>query len=239
MAMEGEHTMWPLIRFGVIGEAWRLYKRHWLVWSLAMLIVMAGYSIVNGALFALFSGGEPHGPGGFRLFLPFAGPVGFVVSTVVSGFFLGGMIRMASNQLRGREPRIEDLFSVTDVWFDLLLVALLYGVGASLGYMLCVIPGLIVSGLFMMAIPLVVENRLPATGALIQSWEALKSQWLTAALFHFVLILLAVSGVLLCFFGVFFTGPLYSLSLAILFRDFFGPSSPSAWKKPGEPLPEI
>jgi uncharacterized membrane protein len=231
--------MWPLIRFGVIGEAWQLYKRHWVVWSLAMLIVMIGYAVVNGALHAAVRGGEPHGPGGFRLFLPASGALQYLVSTVVSGFFLGGMIRMASNQLRGRAPRIEDLFSVTDVWFDLLLVGLLYGAATALGYVFCVIPGLIVSGLFMLAIALVVESRLPATGALIRSWEALKSQWLTAAFFHFVLILVAASGVLLCFFGVFFTGPLYSLSIAILFRDFFGASSLGASKKYGEPIPEI
>ena len=47
-----------------------------------------------------------------------------------------------------------------------MLVAFLYGVVVSLGYMLCVIPGLIVAGLYMLAIPLVVEGRLPATGAL-------------------------------------------------------------------------
>ena len=72
----------------------------------------------------------------------------------------------------------------------------------SLGFMLCVIPGFIVSGLFMLAIPLVVEGRLPATGALIQSWNALKSQWLVATVFHFVLILAALSGVLLCGVGI-------------------------------------
>ena len=41
--------MWPLVRFSVVGEAWRLYKRHWVVWSLAMLIVLVGFSAVNGA----------------------------------------------------------------------------------------------------------------------------------------------------------------------------------------------
>ena len=73
--------------------------------------------------------------------------------------------------------------------------------------MLCAIPGFIVSGLFMLAIPLVVEGRLPATGALIQSWNALKSQWLVATLFHIVLIFAALSGVMLCGVGIFFTGP--------------------------------
>jgi len=231
--------MWPLVRFGVIGEAWRLYKRHWFVWSLATLIVMICYSVVNGGLFALLGGRPGPGPGGFRLFLPGRGAVRFIVSTMVSGFLVGGMIHMASNQVRGRAPQIEDLFSVTDCWFDLLLAALLLGAAMALGTVLCVIPGLIVFGLFMLGIPLVVEGRLPATGALIQSWEALKAQWLTVTVFHIFLILVTMSGVLLCFVGVFFTGPLYALSIAILYHDFFPAGPLDARHKPAEPLAEI
>jgi uncharacterized membrane protein len=231
--------MWPLLRFGVIGDAWRLYKQHWFVWSLAMLIVMICDGLINGAVHGLVKGGAPPGPGGFRLFLPAAGALRFVVYTVVTGFFVGGMIRMASNQLRGRAPRIEDLFSVTDVWFDLLLVGLLCGAATALGMALCVIPGFIVFGVLMLAIPLVVEGRLPATGAVIQSWRALKSQWLTATIFHVVLVVLSVAGMLLCGIGVLLTGPIYSLSIALLFREFFGASSLGAWKKYGQSLPEI
>ncbi len=136
-------------------------------------------------------------------------------------------------------PRLEDLFSVTDVWFDLMLVALLYGVASSLGYMLCVVPGLIVAGLFMLAIPLVVVGRLPATGALSQSWNALKSQWLNAAFFNVALILASLSGALLCGVGLLFTGPLYSLAIAILYRDFFGSSAFSSWKKSPGPFADF
>jgi hypothetical protein len=91
----------------------------------------------------------------------------------------------------------------------------------------------------MLAIPLVVEGRLPATGALIRSWQALKSQWLTAAVFHWVLIILAVSGIVLCFFGVLVTGPLYALSVAILYHRFFGWGPVPASKKPSDPFPEV
>ena len=100
--MSTEHSTWPLVRFGVIEEAWGLYKKHALVWSVAMLIVMTANGIVNGALHAILERGEPLGPGGFRLFLPATGAVRFIASTVVSGFFLGGMIRMAGRQIRGR-----------------------------------------------------------------------------------------------------------------------------------------
>jgi hypothetical protein len=229
----------PLIQFNVIGEAWRLYKRHWVVWSLAMLIVMTGYSIVAGGLLAVLDVEHHRGPGGFRVFLtPRGHALQFLVSNVVSGFFLGGMIRMANNQLRGRVPRIEDLFSVADVWFDLILVALLNAAATFLGFMLCAIPGFIVSGLFMLSIPLVVEGRLPATGALIQSWTALKSQWLVATLFHCVLIVAALSGLVLFGVGIVFTGPLYCLTISIFHRDFF-PSAVASWKKHPEPFPEF
>ncbi len=195
--MAGGYQSWPLVRFSVIGEAWKLFKQHWIVWSLAMLIVMTGYSVVTAGLFAVFDVGPVHvrGHGGFRQFFSPAGPVQpYFLSSVVTSIFLGGMIRMASNQVRGRTPRVEDLLSVGDVWFDLLLVSILNAAATSLGFMLCAIPGFIVSGLFMLAIPLVVESRLPATGALKESWSALKSQWLAATVFHCVLIVLAVSG---------------------------------------------
>jgi hypothetical protein len=208
--------------------------------SLATLIVTLCYSVVTGAILAIFDAGRGPQHGGFREFaLPPSGALQFLVSTVVSSFFLGGMIRMAGHQLRGRAPRIEDLFSVTDVWFDLLLAGFLYGLATVLGCMLCLIPGFIASGLLMMTVPLVVENHLPATGALKMSWNALKSQWLVATIFHFVLILAAVSGVLLCGVGVLVTGPLYSLSLAILNREFFPTGALGSWKKLGEPYPEV
>jgi hypothetical protein len=238
--MAGGYQSWPAIQFNVIGEAWRLYKRHWFVWSLAMFIVMTAYSVVTGGILAVLDVRGLKGHGGFRLFLtPGGGLLPFLVSTMVSSFFLGGMIRMANNQLRGRPPGIEDLFAVADVWFDLILVSFLSGLATSVGFMLCAFPGFIVSGLLMLAVPLVVEGRLPATGAIIQSWNALKSQWLVATLFHCALIIASVSGVVLCGVGIFLTGPLYCLAISILYRDFFSASAPSSWKKHPEPFPEF
>ncbi len=178
-------------------------------------------------------------PAASGFFFQPTGAVRFITSTVVSGFFLGGMIRMAGRQIRGGTPRIEDLFSITDCWFDLVLVSFLIGVATSIGFALCIVPGIIVSGLFMLAIPLVAEGRLPATGALIQSWHALKSQWLTAAIFHAVLIIVAVAGIMCCFIGVFVTGPLYCLSVALLYQQFFGWGAVPHSNKPADPFPDV
>ena len=232
--------MWPVVRFNVIGDAWRLYQRHWVVWSLAMLIVLIGSSAVGGTMFAMLGLNRPVGRGGFRLpFNPGVSALQYIVSTVIGGFFLGGLIRMAGNQVRGQDPRIEDLFTITDVWVDVLLATLLYAAATGFGFMICAVPGLILAGLLMFTIPLVVESRLPATGAIMQSWNALKSQWLTATAFHCVLCLLSGSGFLLCGVGILMTGPLYSLSVAILHQEFFGTLSATTWKKPADPFLEV
>jgi hypothetical protein len=234
-------TMGPQVRFGVIGIAWGLYRRRWGTWSLAMLIVMLAYPLASTALFALFGMRWPGGGSGFRLPLsPGARALHYVASTVIGGFFVGGMVRMASNQVLGRRPRIEDLFSVVDAGFQLLAGAVFYGAATFLGSLLCVIPGLVVSGLLMFTIPLIAIAHRPATDAVAESWKVLSSQWLPATIFHVVLCLLSGSGFLLCGVGILLTGPLYSLSIAVLFHEFFyAAPPPSAKKPPVDSFPEF
>lgn len=233
-------TAWPGVRFGVIGDAWRLYRRHAGVWSLASLVALLcaalGTGIAAGAL-----GIASHGPLGGLVGFP--GPGGNLVSAMVCfaiiGFFLGGMTRMAINQVRGRPPHLEDLFTVTDVWFDLVLGSALVGLLFSIGFSLLLIPGLIVGGLFLFVLPLIVDGRLPATGAMIQSCDATRSQWLLATAVHWTILLVACLGSILFGIGFFITAPLYPLSMAVLYRDLFlSPYSP-AWEKPLGPQGEF
>lgn len=231
---------WPEVRFGVIGDAWQLYKRHWGMWSIATLIVVLANMVVTGAIASVLGHGGHRHHGGYRWpITPIHGFTQYISMFAVTGFLLGGMLRMAGNQMRGRAPRVEDLFAVTDTWLDVVLVSILYGAAIFVGSWFCLIPGFIAAGVFMFALPLVVEARLPATGAMIQSWHALKSQWLTATVFHFILSLLAGAGALLCGIGIVFTAPLYCLSIAVLYHDFFPYGATPAWKPSKDPFPDI
>jgi hypothetical protein len=226
-------SAWPTVRFGVIGEAWRLYKQHWKVWSLTMLISMACVAVGGGLSRGILGVGS-RGIFGGLVGMGHASPpiLPLLVSMMIAGFFVGGMTRMAVNQVRGRAPRMEDLFSVTDVWFDLVLGSGLLGLLLMLGWELFVIPGLIVCGLFMFMFPLIVDGRLPATGAMIRSFEATKAQWLLATVVHLAVAAVAGLGSFLFGIGLVLTGPLYALALALLYRDLFlNPDAPE-WSKP-------
>jgi hypothetical protein len=212
----------PVVRLSAIGDAWGLFLQRWPVWVLATLIVLLCNSAVSGCVYSLFRVPHAAGAGGFRVNLPPGGQVlQVVLSAVVNGFFLGGMFRMATRQVRGQSVGVEDLFRVTDVLPELILGSVLYALASFVAYMLCVVPGLIVSALLMFTIPLIVDGRLRATDAMRQSWRALSGQWLTASLVHLVFYLVAGVGTCLCCVGLLVTAPLYSLSISVLYRDFF------------------
>ncbi len=216
----------PRVRFSAIGEAWGLFRQHMGVWILAVLIQLACYAGV--AALATATIGPPLATQ-FKRARPILettvkpGPnlAHSLVVTIVNGFFIGGMFRMACNQLRGRQIHILDLFAVSDVLGRLILACFLYGLLTFVGFMICFIPGLIASGLMMFTIPLVVDGRLSATEAITRSARALKDQWVLATLFHLVAVFIAGLGSLLCGVGFLLTVPLYPLSIAILYRDFF------------------
>ena len=230
--MADGRSSWPIIQYEVIGEAWQLYKQHWVVWSIAVVIVHLMSSSMAGSL-GLVVGGRGvdfHSMPFFALSLLFA---------AIHALFLGGMIRMADHQIHGRPPRLSDMLDVLPHAFDLILAACLVAIAVTIGMSLCFIPGLIASGLFLFTIPLVAVNRFTAVEAMTQSFTALKSQWLNVTVFHIALAVVALSGVLLCGVGVLATAPLYPLSLAILNRRFFGGAVPASAAKPGDPFPEI
>jgi hypothetical protein len=225
---------WPTVRLSVIRDAWQLYKRYWQVWSVTMLISAVGALVLQWfatSFLRIASGGMFGG----LLGIPSSGVslVPAIVSAIIGGFFLGGMMRMAVGQVRGRAPRVEDLFSISDVWFDLVLGSALLGLLVSLGLSVFVIPGLIAAGLLFFMYPLIVDGRLPATGAIIQSFHALKSQWVQATVVHLALGFVAGLGFLAFGIGWLVTGPLYVLSVAVLYRDFFLAAQSPLWTKRG------
>ena len=140
--MASVETVWPTVRLGAIGEAWRLYRRHWGVWSLTMLVSLVvvaigegiGRLLLRAASLGMLGGLIGLGDSGVPI-LP------AILGTIVAGFFLGGMIRMAVNQVRGRPPHLEDLLSITDVWFDLALGSGLLGLFLFVGWHLLIVPG--------------------------------------------------------------------------------------------------
>jgi hypothetical protein len=217
-----KYRAFPLMRFSAIGEAWEFLLARWPLWVLTVVVVLAANSVLGGMLFTAFGIKKPDGTWPFWIGLSRPGlALQFMLTTVVNGLFLGGMFRMACQQLRGRAVGLGALFSIVDVLPQLLLGSVLYALAVYAGFCVFVLPGFIISGVLMFTIPLIVDGGRDATAAVAQSWRALKGQWLVAAVFHAVAGFVAWMGLCFCGVGFLLTAPVYCMSIAVLYRDFF------------------
>ena len=230
----------PSVRLGAIGEGWGLFQDQWGVWVLTAGLALICHAGILGLASSAFGVHVQDALGWFRMSAPSGGgAVAMALTMAVNGFFLGGMMRMACLQVRGRKISVGDLFSVVDVLPNLILGALLYGLASMVGFMCLFVPGLIVSAVLLFTFPLIVDGGLGATEAMGQSWEALRGQMVSATVFHIAVSIVAGVGSCLCCVGLLLTAPLYSLSIAVLYRDFFLAQGVSLSGKPEAPTSDF
>jgi hypothetical protein len=132
------------------------------------------------------------------------------------------MYHTAFKQLRGEPISIRDLFSAGESFPRFLGAAIVTGILAMIGLVLCVIPAFIVLGALYFTLPLVVERRLSIGDAIQRSRDATRGDLLMFVLFAFVVSIIAQAGSYLCYVGMLVTWPLQYTIAAIAYRDCFG-----------------
>lgn len=226
----------PQIDFGVIGRAWELFRAQMGAWigAAAVLLLISLLVGVPAAFLTGFAGQymalvrAPHDSstppnifgllGSEMLFIFIVSMVGYVL--------LDWAFRMALKAARGERVAVGDLLSISDVILPLIGVGLINMVCVYIGSLLCVLPGLVVAGLFMFAPLLVVDRKLGAMAAIQESINILKSQWLMATAFYFVVTLLYSFSIYLCGVGILAGFPIFVLSVALNYLALTQPRQP-------------
>ncbi len=219
MAMASARTQ---IRFDAVGRAWTLFRQETGVWLLAVVVTGIAAGVINAISFTV---SVPLG----LMVSAVLGALGsalvslanFALVVAVNAFFMGNLVRMAIKQVDRQKIAVGDLFVFDAVFPQVLIAWLLYGLLVMVGLCLMIIPAWIAAGVLMFALPLAAEGRRSGIDALRGSWETLKGAWLSATVFHLVLAVIMVSGVLLCGLGSLVTFPLYVLALGVVYRDHF------------------
>jgi uncharacterized membrane protein len=144
------------------------------------------------------------------------------LSVVTLGVLLGplsvGQIRMIEKQLRGEEPRIEDVFGGFDSFGAAFLTTIVFLVVFTIGLALLVLPGLFICVAWGFALWFVALERASTADALSASWQLLKSHTGSVIV---VLLLMAVvnaiaSSVLL---ATVLTAPLTMIFSTLAFQE--------------------
>lgn len=207
----------PEISFDAIGQAWKLLQPNlgtWIGAFLIYIVIIGAISGIQGATLGRDANGAPQIGPTYYLFS--------LISFLAAQFFVGGFFRMAIANVRTGRAEIGQMFSAGDAILNLIVAGILTTIATSLGFLACIVPGLLLSGLFMFVTPLIVDKKQGALEAIGNSFNALKPQMLMAVLFLIVVVLVGALGALACGVGVLVTAPLALLAVAITYNNFLG-----------------
>lgn len=230
-----QHPETPLpaaeVNLSAVGEAFEHFKDNAGTWILAILIVWG-----IGMIFSFLMNGFSSRGASVELSVL---SVVSLISLIIYGLLYAGLFRMATRQMRGETVTIGDLFDFGDVALQAILGSILTSIIIYLGLILCIIPGLIFSGLLMFTFPLIVDQKMSALEAIATSFNTLKSQWLMATVFIIVIGFIAMLGFLFCVVGALITIPLALLSITVAYSKFFIASGSAPGSGPASFEPAI
>jgi hypothetical protein len=182
---------------GVLGESWRLYTKFFTRFFVVAAIVYLVVNLVNAVVATLFGSGT-----GIAVLLA-------LVSTVVSlvgTFWLQGALVYAVDDARdGRvDSSIAELFERVRRYLGTLIVAgLLAGIGIAIGFVLLVVPGLILLTWWCLIVPVIVLEGKAVGAAFGRSRELVRGHgWTVLGIVVVTAILTAIaSGIIQSLFS--------------------------------------
>jgi len=145
-----------------------------------------------------------------------------VVPIILQGALVAGLHLMFIKKLSGRTPEIGDLFKAFNLFVPTLVATLLISVFSFIGFMLCIVPGIVVYAVYMFTYLFIVDRKMDFWPAMEASHAVVKQDYLGFSLFVLALILLQMVGVLACFVGVLITFPIMYGAITIAYRDLVG-----------------
>jgi hypothetical protein len=151
--------------------------------------------------------------------------VNAVVGAVIGAFFAVGTTRIFLTALRGESPDFGLLFSGGDRFLPMLGTQILLGFAVVFGFLLLIVPGVILSlGLFY-APYLVVDQELDPVDALKESWRITKGH--KASLFGLLFVsgFVLLAGLLALVVGIFVAAAVVGGGVAVVYLRLSGQES--------------
>jgi len=223
----------------VISGAWAVFTRQWMPLCVGMLIAglivavpmivlyVVGMFAVVAATSAAGSGGDPDAAGVIAV-ATFGGMFGamMLVMCLVMPLFTGRLLRMGLTAVRGGTPTVGDLFTGEMRYGSMLALTLLQGMLIGVGYMLFVVPGVILAlGLYFSAY-LVIDQRMGAVDAMKASWKLTTGRKGEVFVVMLVFGLLSAACGMIPFVGHFIGYSLMLLGVSIVYLRLMGEWAP-------------
>ena len=154
-----------------------------------------------------------------------------VLGWIVGFVMLGGLDYVFLRRIRGEDVQIGDVFvGFNEAFLHLAMAGLVKWLLTSLGFMLCILPGIYLGVGYVFALPLVIDKKMEFWPAMELSRRVVHHHWWSTFALVIVLSLIAFAGFLACGVGALVTIPIASAALMYVYEDLFGP-------EPKPPMP--
>jgi membrane-anchored glycerophosphoryl diester phosphodiesterase (GDPDase) len=141
-----------------------------------------------------------------------------ITGIVISINFSLGLIKISLKLCDGEEPEISDLFSQYRLFFRYIFALVLKDLITFFGFILLIIPGIILSVRLSFFDYLIVDKNLRIIESLKKSWEITKGNTWNLFLLYVLLRLVNLLGLLALIIGLFWSIPTTMLAEAFVYR---------------------
>ena len=203
----------------VLGHAWNVFKPNWatLVFSQLLAGFLGGMPTYIPGILVVTQAVEQNSTEYWVIY-----GICFAASMIVNTFFQVGLTKICLAAARQQSPQFGDLFSGGSRYFALLGSTFLVFLAGFLGYLVFIVPGVILFlGLSLSSYYVVDQNMGPIQG-MRASWEATKGQKGQLFLFSLVAVLLFIGGCVACYIGMLVALPLVMVSFATIYLRLSG-----------------
>jgi len=147
--------------------------------------------------------------------------LGSLASFIVSTLFKAALTNGALAELDGRRPNVAAFFDFRNLG-AVFLVAIVVGVATSIGFILLIIPGLVIMFLTWYALTFAIDRDMDAMTAIKASFELTSKNVGPLFLLALACVGLNIVGALLCGLGLLVTVPLTLIASTYAYRVLTG-----------------
>jgi uncharacterized membrane protein len=147
--------------------------------------------------------------------------------TVIGTFIVAGPMEVSLfyiffQKMRGKPVEIGNLGKGFEFFAVAILANIVIGVFVLIGFVFCIIPGLLAIAAYQFTYPLILEKRMDFWQAMETSRKFLSQHLFEMTIFIFVKAIIIVIGLLFCCVGVVAAVPLIAGATAFAYRDMIG-----------------
>lgn len=215
------------VTFDAFTDGWNTLTKDIGIYAVCMLLFGIINVVISTPIDFVVRPPQPTGRDMSEVLAMYQSPLfaaNFFLKTIVGALVapLGiGIARMALQRQRGQSIDIGMMFRLEGRYVQLVIFSFIVAVVGTIGFALCLIPGIIWYSLMLPAGLLILDRGMLGTEAIGVSIKAMMPSLGAAVGIFIVCGLCLLGGALLCCIGILFLGPVYFTTQAAVYRELF------------------